>query len=108
MSFTITHIHVVAMTIGLIIGVVVMNFLAKKPPKPEGYKPLWDQVINSNADIVTLIGLVMGATLIMTMVFNFQDDIKDEAGYIILAALNPFFYLAGVRNGQQMQGGKTP
>lgn len=104
LSFTITHIHVILMTVGLIVGIILMKILSKRPPSET--KPLWDQVINSNSDIVTLIGLIVGTVLIMTMIFSFQDDIKSEAGYIILSALNAFFYLAGVRKGEA--NGKSP
>ena len=99
MSFTVTHVHGILVLIGVLIGVLIMRLRSKRTP-PDGTKPLWDQVINSNSDVVTLIGLIVGTFLITTMVFSFQDDIKSEAGYIILSALNSFFYLAGVRQGE--------
>lgn len=104
MQFTVTWIHLVLVLAGIILGVAVMRARSKKPPSDR--QPLWDQVINSNSDIVTLIGLMGSTALILLMVMSFQDDIKSEAGYIILSALNSFFYLAGVRKGES--NGKTP
>ena len=96
MSFTISYTHIVLLIIGLLIGIMVMKLLSRKPPSDK--ESILNQVINNNSDFVTIIGLIVGSILIFIMVMHFQDGLKAEAGYIIMAALNGFFYLAGVRN----------
>lgn len=105
MTFTITHIHIILLVIGLIIGLAAMRLLNKKTPSDK--ESIWNQAINNNSDFVTLIGILVGAVLIFLMVMYFQDGLESEAGYILMAALNGFFYLAGVRNGENKGNSKS-
>ena len=98
MSFVVTWTHIILVVVGLLAGVFLARLLLKRTPSEK--ESIWNQAINDNSDFVTIIGLIVGAVLIFVMVMHFQDGLKSEAGYILMAALNGFFYLAGVKNGE--------
>ena len=105
MQFTITWIHLVLLAVGLIAGLLLRRLIKGKQPKDSSHA--WnviDQLFNSISDLVALIGLLVGGVMIFVMIIAFQDELKSEAGYILMAALNGFFYLAGVREGKNSNG----
>ena len=109
MSLTITTAHLIYLSIGLIAGAVLMHMIGRKSTG-EG---VLAKLFTSNREFDTTLGIILSAWLVFMMIHHFQDDLKAEAGYIILAAVNGLMgilgYKKGVSDAQNGNGnGKTP
>ena len=109
MQFTITTANLISFGIGLAIALVLSLLIAKRRGDKEGSL---SRLFQSNTDLDTTIGLIVGAFLVWTCIMHFQDGIQgSEAGYIVLGGLNGWFALAGYKkgleHGQAMANGKN-
>lgn len=98
MEFVITTENMVGFGLGLGIMIVLGFLMRRRKSTPsEGFL---SKVFQSNKDLDTTIGLLLGAFLVWTCIMHFQDGIQgSEAGYIVLGGLNGFFALAGYKKG---------
>ena len=97
MNFTVSSENLTAFAIGLVVMLFVMGMLRRKQSSGDGF---WSKVFQSNQDLDTTIGIVIGAFLVIFCIVSFQDGIdSSEGGYIVLAGLNGWFALAGYKKG---------
>ena len=109
MSLTITTAHLIYLSAGLIAGGILMHIIGRKSTG-DG---LLSKLFTSNREFDTTLGMILTSVLIFFKIHHFQDDLKAEAGYIILAAVNGLMgilgYKKGVSDAQNGNGnGKTP
>lgn len=103
MNLTITTPNFISFGIGVTIAILLSLLIAKRRGDKEGFL---SRIFQSNKDLDTTIGLILGAFLVWTCIMHFQDGIQgSEAGYIVLGGLNGFFALAGYKKG--LEHGQT-
>ena len=95
MSLTITTAQVIFLVVGLAAGAVVMHLIGRKSTG-EG---LLSKLFTSNREFDTTLGMILTTVLIFFMIHHFHDDLKAEAGYIILAAVNGLMTVLGYKKG---------
>ena len=97
MQFTITPSYLICFAIGFLIALLIARLIAKRTSDKESFL---SRIFQSNKDLDTTIGLIIGGFLVWTCIMHFQDGIQgSEAGYIVLGGLNGFFALAGYKKG---------
>ena len=104
--FTITTELIIALIVGILLGMLIVRLLSKKERSGESF---WSNIFTSNSDLDSTIGIFAFTWIVTVMVFLFQDSLKNatEVGYIILAATNGLSGITGVKMGANMERTKT-